>query len=91
MDDQISFEAPQLMKQCFDLLIESKVKTKSEILYDLPYSQRDIETLTNLPEGYLDEDFGQVRNLPTIKADTETVTRTTNGQVIDFESKRTLS
>lgn len=92
LDDTIPFESPQLMRRCFDMLIESKVKTKAEILHDLPYSQRDIETLMNLPEGYFDEDFGELRQLPTIKAVTETATRNAgNGNVIDFESKKMLS
>jgi Zn-dependent peptidase ImmA (M78 family)/transcriptional regulator with XRE-family HTH domain len=87
-DNKIPFEATQLMKRCFDTLIESKVKTKAEILRELPYSQRDIETLMNLPEGYFNEDFGQLRQLPTLKPNVETVGQNT-GKVIDFESRRT--
>ena len=63
-DDKVPFEAPQLMKRCSDLPTETKVKTKAQILHDLPYSQRDIETLMSLPDGYLSEDFGEVRQLP---------------------------
>jgi Zn-dependent peptidase ImmA (M78 family) len=92
LDDKIPFESPQLMKRCFDILIELKVKTTAEILYDLPYSQRDIETLMNLPEGYFDEDFGQVRQLPTIKAVMEPARKIPSGSnVIDFEPKKILS
>jgi Zn-dependent peptidase ImmA (M78 family)/transcriptional regulator with XRE-family HTH domain len=77
-DDTIPFEAPQLMRQCFDMLIESKLKTKAQVLHELPYSQRDIETLMNLPEGYFDEDFGRVRQLPTVKP-----TLVPNGAVVE--------
>jgi Zn-dependent peptidase ImmA (M78 family)/transcriptional regulator with XRE-family HTH domain len=88
-NDKVPFEAPQLMKRCFQLLIDSKVKTKAQILYDLPYSQRDIESLMNLPEGYLNEDFGEVRQLPTIKY-SESLTDI-NGKVIPFDQKRQTS
>jgi Zn-dependent peptidase ImmA (M78 family) len=87
LDDKVLFEAPELMKRCFDLLIDSKAKTKTQIMHELPYSQRDIESLMNLPEGYLSEDFGEVRQLPTIKAPSEAY-GDTNGKVIPFGSKR---
>jgi len=85
LDDSIAFETPQLMKRCFDLLIESKIKSKAEILHDLPFSQRDIETLMNLPESYLNENFGEVRQLPTIKAK---IAFGNNGKVIDFDARK---
>ena len=66
------------MKRCFDTLTESKVKTKAEILREIPYSQRDIETLMNLPEGYFDDDFGRLRHFPTVKP-----TLAPNGAVVD--------
>jgi hypothetical protein len=86
-DDKVPFEAPQLMKRSFQVLIDSKVRTKAQIVYDLPYSQRDIESLMNLPEGYLNEDFGELRQLPTVKAPAESPADT-NGKVIPFGSKR---
>lgn len=90
LDAKILFETPQLMRRCFDVLIESNVKTKAQILHDLPYTQRDIETLMNLPDGYFDEDFGQVVQMPTLKLCAEPAADN-GGKVIDFESKRTVS
>ena len=89
-DDIIPFETPQLMKQCFDMIIEANIKTKSQILYELPYSQRDIETLMNLPEGYFDEDFGQLRQLPTVKPALVVPSQVfeRSGNVINFEPKK---
>ncbi len=89
-DEKVTFEAPQLMKRCFDLLIESKVKTKAQILRELPYSQRDIETLMSLPDGYLSEDFGEVHQLPQIKTSSGTPTET-GGKVFSIESRRQTS
>lgn len=86
-DDKVPFEAPQLMKRSFEVLINSGVRTKAQIVYDLPYSQRDIESLMNLPEGYLNEDFGELRQLPTVKAPAESPADT-NGRVLPFGSKR---
>jgi Zn-dependent peptidase ImmA (M78 family) len=89
-DDTIPFEAPQLMKRCFDMLVDAKLKTKAQILHELPYSQRDIETLMNLPEGYFDDEFGQIRHLPTVKPTLmpsgAIVDRV--GNVITFEPKK---
>jgi Zn-dependent peptidase ImmA (M78 family)/transcriptional regulator with XRE-family HTH domain len=87
-DDKIPFEQAELMKRCFDALIESKVKTKAEILREIAYSQRDIETLMNLPEGYFNEDFGELRSLPTIKPDLQIVGGKDSATIFDFESKK---
>jgi Zn-dependent peptidase ImmA (M78 family)/transcriptional regulator with XRE-family HTH domain len=85
LDDSIPFETPQLMKRCFDLLVESKIKSKAEILHDLPYSQHDIETLMNLPESYLDDNFGEVRQLPSIRP---RVASGDGGKVIKFDTRK---
>lgn len=87
LDDEIPFEAPRLMKSCFDLLIESKLKTKADIRHDLPFSQRDIENLMNLPSGYLDDDFGQVRQLPSVKPSVLPASNDT-GKIIPFAGKK---
>jgi Zn-dependent peptidase ImmA (M78 family)/transcriptional regulator with XRE-family HTH domain len=87
-DEKVPFEQAEIMKRCFDTLIESRVKTKGAIVHDLPYSQRDIETLMNLPEGYLNEDFGELRRLPTVKADLRVVGGQDSATVFDFESKK---
>lgn len=88
LDDEIPFETPQLMKRCFDVLLESKIKTKTQILYDLPYSQRDIETLMNLPDGYLHDDFGQLRQLPTVRTTVPSNTSSDPARVIKFDTRK---
>jgi Zn-dependent peptidase ImmA (M78 family) len=90
-DDTIPFEAPRLMKQCFDMLVESNIKTRSQILHELPYSQRDIETLMNLPEGYFDEDFGNIRHLPTLKLVEQSANAARGTNVVDFELKKPVA
>jgi Zn-dependent peptidase ImmA (M78 family)/transcriptional regulator with XRE-family HTH domain len=85
--DDIAFEQPQLMKRCIDTLLDARVKTKSQILFDVPFNQNDIETLLNLPEGYLSEDFGILKHFPVIKSVGEASTPA-SGQVIPFDNKR---
>lgn len=87
--DSFEIERPQLMKRCVDALLEAKVKTKKQILFDIPFSQVDIETLLNLPEGYLNEDFGEVKQFPvlTIKSNSSE-NQNSFGQVIPFQDRR---
>lgn len=86
-EDNLEFEKPQLMKRCIDALLESKIKTKSQILFDVPFTQKDVESLLNLPEDYLSEDFGELRTFPTIKPTTSGAS-VGGGQVISLENWR---
>jgi Zn-dependent peptidase ImmA (M78 family)/DNA-binding XRE family transcriptional regulator len=85
-EDTLEFETPQLMKRCVDALLESGLKTKSQILYEIPFTQTDIESLLNLPSGYLDEDFGELKNFPTIKPN-QPNSSFSSGQVIPFTQR----
>jgi Zn-dependent peptidase ImmA (M78 family)/transcriptional regulator with XRE-family HTH domain len=53
LDDRLPVEKPRLLSRSIELLIKERVKTREQILLDLPYSQTDIEELTGLPRGYL--------------------------------------
>lgn len=59
-NDNYEFETPQLLRRSLDLLISEGLRTKSQVLYDLPFHRFDIEKILNLPDGYLNEDFGNV-------------------------------
>ncbi len=85
--DEFEFERPQLMKRCIDALLESKIKTKSQILYEVPFPRTMVETLLNLPEGYLTEEYGELKQFPTIKRDVST-TGFSGGQLIQFSDRR---
>lgn len=87
-DDIMPFESPRLMKDCFDMIIDANIKTKAEILHELPYKQRDIEKLMNLPEGYFDPNFGNVRHLPTLKLVAQPTNAERGANVVDFEPKK---
>lgn len=89
-EDDLEFERPQLMRRCIDALLETKTKTKSQILYELPFPRSTVESLLDLPDGYLTEEYGELKQFPKIKIE-ETSTGFAGGQVISFiEKKRIL-
>jgi hypothetical protein len=66
-DDNYEFESPQLLRRSLELIISENIRTKSQVLYDLPFMQRDIEELLNLPSGFFDENFGELKEFPTVR------------------------
>ncbi|MGE7609643.1 helix-turn-helix domain-containing protein [Peribacillus frigoritolerans] len=57
-DDQILNESPTLLKEAINLIIEHNVKTKKQLCEDIKLSDFDIESLSNLPDGYFVENEG---------------------------------
>jgi len=53
LDDRLPVEKPRLLSRSVELLVNERVKTREQILLDLPYAQTDIEELTGLTRGYL--------------------------------------
>lgn len=68
-NDDYQFEQPQLFKRSVDLILSEGLRSKSQILHDLPFNQRDIEKLLSLSAGYLDENFGEKILFPTVRDD----------------------
>ena len=66
-EDNLELERPQLMKNSVDVLLESGIVTKRQMLHELPFIRTDIERMLNLPDGYLEDDFGTVIQLPKLK------------------------
>jgi hypothetical protein len=66
-EDGLALEEPQLMKNSVDVLFESGVISKAQMLYELPFARTDIERMLNLLDGYLAADHGKVTNFPTLK------------------------
>lgn len=85
-EDDLAFEEPQLMRRCVDALLESKIKTKSQMLYELPFPRTTVESLLNLPDGYLTDEYGQLKHFPTMKKDAPTP-QFSGGQVIQFSGR----
>lgn len=72
MDDIIPIKEPQFIQRCFKILIERNIQTRQDIELNLPYSLRDIEILSNLPEGILQNNSNDSLSVnPKIKRGTE--------------------
>lgn len=63
LDDEIPAEVPEVSRQSVMLLLEQRILTRTQLVAMLPFSIRDIEELTGLPEGWL-SDTPQVLVLP---------------------------
>jgi Zn-dependent peptidase ImmA (M78 family)/transcriptional regulator with XRE-family HTH domain len=69
LDDRLPSEQPRLLQRSVRLVIESGLKTKSQLLDDLCLGPRDVEALMCLPVGFF-ENPGSETLLPRLKSDT---------------------
>ena len=67
MDDSIPKEEPRLLRRSISMLIDEGIKTRQQILTDIPLSARDIEDLTSLPKGFMSGVDLQSEAAPRIK------------------------
>lgn len=56
LDDKITFEKPQALKQAIELILHHDVKSKGQIVNELGLSREDIEVFCNLGQGALKEE-----------------------------------
>ena len=66
-DGVFEFERPQLQTRSVELLIAEGLRSKAQILYDLPFYQSDIERILNLPAGYFNQNMAELKEFPTLK------------------------
>jgi len=83
LDDELPIENPRLLSESVSLLIEEQVLSKSEILHDLPYSDRDLELLTGMPQGYITDTMPVISIIPPKQRRLE-LTRGTPAPLISF-------
>jgi Zn-dependent peptidase ImmA (M78 family)/DNA-binding XRE family transcriptional regulator len=88
LDDELPLERPRLLSESIGLLIDEQVLSKQDVLDALPYSDRDIEVLAHLPQGYLTDTMPVITLLPehqrhSPRAKDDTV----RGQVLSFPNK----
>lgn len=69
LDDELKPELPRLLPRGIKLLLEEGGFSKEQLLNTIGLSAPDVETLCQLPEGYLRENFGEViqLNIPTLR------------------------
>ena len=56
LDDVIEFEKPSLLREAIDLLLENNVISVNELVNDLAFSRKEIESLCYLNPNYLGDD-----------------------------------
>lgn len=67
LDDRLQPEQPRLLRRSFELLIQERIKTREQILLDLPFAVGDIEELAGLPRGFLTGDVYEMPVTPKLK------------------------
>ena len=93
LDDELEIEQPQLLRRAFEMVVNEKIKTKQEIVSQIPLSSTDIENLAALRQGYLTESYEEIATPISIKDYQNNVgnaskTRNNNyGEIIRFPSK----
>ena len=75
LDDTLPPEQPRLLKRSIELIVESGVQTREQILNAVPIASADIEEMANLGTGYLT----QIPELVTLRAQADT------SKVIEFK------
>jgi Zn-dependent peptidase ImmA (M78 family) len=55
LDDKLPTEEPRLLRRSINLVIESGLKTKSQMIGDLGLNPGDVEALMCLPAGYFED------------------------------------
>jgi Zn-dependent peptidase ImmA (M78 family)/DNA-binding XRE family transcriptional regulator len=88
LDDRLPVESPRLLRRSFDLLIEAGVKTREQILLDLPFAPTDIEELAGLPRGYLSGLYGDAAAMPRLRD--ETIAQTGTGVLLPFSKPKAI-
>lgn len=53
LDDTMPPEQPRLLKRAIELIVENNVRSRDQILAELPFAAADIEEMANLVPGYL--------------------------------------
>ncbi|MCY4417922.1 MAG: hypothetical protein OXE87_16675 [Chloroflexi bacterium] len=53
-DDPV--EEPRLLRRMFEMIIENSIIDRQQIAAALPFKTDEIEQLTNLPHGFLEDD-----------------------------------
>jgi len=67
LDDTLPLESPRLMARSVTLLIDSRVRTREDLLADFRLPAYDVEMLCGLPRGYMTAKPADVMVFPKVK------------------------
>jgi Zn-dependent peptidase ImmA (M78 family) len=76
LDESLQMERARLLRRSFEMLVNERMRSKAQILLDLPYSSTDLEEIAGLPRGYFLDQESDAR--PPARAD-----------VVQFPSRKT--
>ena len=91
LDDTLPLEEPRLLRRSVNLIVESGVRSKKELLEDFSLSDVDVEELCGLFPGYMASEVAEVANInalarPNPRSESETPPKT-SAKVLKFERK----
>lgn len=88
LDDRLPVEKPRLLSRSFQMLIDERVQTRANMLSALPFSQKDIEDLAGLPQGFFKDNIEPI-TLREFRPEQARVAKDQNhsAQVVDFRTR----
>ena len=87
-DDTLTIEEPRLLRRSIQVLIESHLKSREQILLDLAETASDLEALTCLRPGFFSTQDDGFQPLPRLRQDSSPATNRRPAKVIRFSRER---
>lgn len=84
LDDRLPTEQPRLPGRSIMTLADQGGWTVQQILSEIPFFANDIERLTSLPHGYLNDQLGQVVQMPRMMSPTSLPSG--GAEILDFQA-----
>lgn len=84
LDDSLKPEEPRLLSRSVQLLINEGLYTHAELLNDFLLNAQDVESICNLPFGYMTARKAEVLHLPKLKERSEGSCSGKNGSIVPF-------
>ena len=84
LDDTLKPEEPRLLSRSVQLLIDEGLFTHVELLNDFLLHAQDVESLCNLPAGYMTARKAEILHLPKLKERSGEISSGKNGSIVPF-------
>lgn len=85
LDDTLKPEEPRLLSRSVQLLIDEGLFTHAELLNDfLFFHYQDVESICNLPSGYMTARKAEILHLPKLKERSGESSSGKNGSILPF-------
>jgi Zn-dependent peptidase ImmA (M78 family) len=87
-DDSMEPEEPRLLRRALEMILAEAAQTPADIVANLALAPFDIESLTGLPRGYLEQDFPRVKLIRSLASEAEVDDVATPADVIQLPLRR---